>query len=169
MNLNQISQSVLDVLRNERFLSPDPTTKIGAVLVEGDRILSKGHNCPFEEIKDLALDGISHEKLFNRNYKINVMEHAECNCLRRNMYTMYHSNMLLITSTPCLHCAMEIVKHKVKHVGVVGFEPDFNDEKWGSLWKDALEYLSDNEVEIIFYDSEGKIVRRIEEGSIIAG
>jgi hypothetical protein len=64
---------------------------------------------------------------------------------------------------------MQIVKHKVKHVGVVGFEPDFNDEKWGSLWKDALQYLSDNEVEIIFYDSEGKIVRRIEEGSIIAG
>ena len=169
MNLNQISQSVLDALRNKRFESPDPTTKIGAVLVEGDRILSKGCNTPFEEIKDIACFGLDCYKLSNRNYKNNVMEHAECNCLRKNIYTIYHSTMLLITSTPCLHCAMEIVKHKVKHVGVVGFEPDFNDPKWGSLWKDALQYLTDNEVEIIFYDSEGKIVRRIEEGSIIAG
>lgn len=167
MNLNQISQSVLDVLQNKRSESPDPTTKIGAVLVEGDRVISKGCNTPFPEIEEYC--GKEWEKLQNRNYKINVMEHAECNCLRKNLYNIYHSTILLITSTPCLHCAMEIVKHKIKHVGVVGFEPDFNDEKWGSLWKDALQYLSDNEVEVIFYDSKGKALRRIEEGSIIAG
>ena len=191
MNSKQISQLILKDLEETLEYSWDPTTKCAAVIYDGERKISHGSNVPFPEILDsFKTEKDKHDfykKLLNRNYKINVMEHAECNCIRnipdneithcctedkklitekRNM--IFSSSVMYINSTPCFHCAVQIVKSGLKHVGIVGHNPDFTNESWGMLWEDALKYLDAHGVEVIFYDMSGRAISRVEEGTIIA-
>lgn len=181
MNLKRISPLILNELKQTASQSPDPSTKCAAILCEGERIISRGFNRPFPEVSDTDIG-----KLSNRNYKINIMEHAECNCIRnipvefsRNCCNENHvlqltkiqqihsSTFMYITSTPCLHCAIQIMKAGIRHVGIVDHNPDFTNESWGMLWKDAIEYLDKNGAEIIYYDRSGRVISRVEEGTIV--
>lgn len=191
MNLKQISPLILKDLQETLEYSWDPTTKCAAVIYDGDRKISHGSNIPFPEILSTLKTEVDknnlYRKLLNRNYKINVMEHAECNCIRNipeNYIThcctedkkltkekeqkIFASSIMYINSTPCLHCAIQIVKSGIKHVAIVGHEPDFKNESWGMLWEDALDYLDMYGVEVIFYDMSGRAISRVEEGTIIA-
>lgn len=166
MNLNKISQSVLEDLHNTAKLSRDPSTKCGAVIYDGTHFIGRGCNNPRPEIYNFVED----ELLTNRNFKINITEHAECAAIRNAKEEgkhIYHSATIFITSTPCLNCAIEIVNAGLHHVAIVDHDPDFTNASWGMLWKKALEHFERNGVEVNFYDKYGTIMERTEESSTL--
>lgn len=180
MTLMKISPLVLEDLQTVRAKSPDPSTKCGAVIYDGERFVARGCNTFFKELEYLAEVPNIDMLLGNRNYKLNVIQHAECNCiehveLRKTRFenkvvydkTLYSSATMYITSTPCLHCAMEIVRAGIRKVAIVDHDPDFSNPSWGELWRAALDFLTNNDVEVSYYDKSGKLLARVEEGTIV--
>ena len=177
MLLTKISQLVLDDLQNVSKLSRDPSTKCGAVIYDGMHFIGRGCNNPRHQLDEFAKHWKMKGKGFNvdemlkdRNFKINITEHAECAAIRdahQNGNWIYSSATIFITSTPCLNCAIEILKAGIKHVGIVAHNPDFSNPSWGNLWREALLYLTINDVEVNYYDKEGRLMARVEDGTII--
>lgn len=176
MILTEISQSALEDLRNVASLSQDPSTKCGAVIYDGNRFVGRGCNNPRPEVSQffskhwMAKDESLCCLLNNRNFKLNITEHAECAAIRNskeNGKHIYTSATIFVTSTPCLNCATEIVEAGLKHVAIVEHMPLFTNPSWGELWRLSLLYLSANDVEIGFYDKFGKLMARVEAGAIV--
>lgn len=177
MLLTKISQLVLDDLQNVSKLSRDPSTKCGAVIYDSLHFVGRGCNNPRRQVDELAKHWKMKDSNFNvdemlkdRNFKINITEHAECAAIRNAHQEgnwIYSSATIFITSTPCLNCAIEIVEAGLKHVAIVGHEPDFNNGSWGSLWATSIKYLDCHEVEVGFYDRFGELVARVENGTIV--
>lgn len=166
MNSKKISQLIIDKLHSVTENSKDPSTKCGAVIFDGYHFISEGCNNPRPEIFNFIED----KKLENRNFKINITEHAECCAIRKakeNNKTIYHSTTIYINSTPCLNCAVEIVKAGLKHVAIIDHNPNFENTSWGDLWCEALKYLLNNGVEVCYYDKFGKFMERIKISSAI--
>lgn len=174
MNLTKISPLVLEDLQTVTEKSNDPSTKCGAVIYDGTHFVSRGCNNPRPEFqkfmeKDWRMKDFSIKDLVeNRDFKINITEHAECACIRQKCGTIYSSATIYINSTPCLNCAIEIVEAGLKHVAIVGHYPDFENPHWGSSWKMALFYLAYHDVEVSFYDKTGKFMERVEASAVIS-
>ena len=96
--------------------SKDPSTKVGAVIVDDDnRIVSIGYNGFPKGVKD-------DERLDNRDLKYKMVLHAEENAI-------FHANKILEGCTiytypllPCSNCAARIIQVGIKRVVSVPFD-----------------------------------------------
>ena len=104
--------------------SKDPSTKVGAVLVDDhDNILAMGYNGFARGVTD------SEERLCNRSMKYRLMTHAELNTLLAAARTGTSTNgaTLIVSSLfPCEACASAIVQAGIKRV----IAPRPNNERW---------------------------------------
>lgn len=116
--------------------SPAERLKVGAVLVKQNRIISCGYNALPE-----ALDGPCEDE--NGKTRPEV-RHAEENALRALVRTPESAvgATMFVTHWCCLQCAIDVVDAGVATVYV--------DSPYRS--PDGLQYLKDNEVEVIHYD-----------------
>ncbi len=126
--------------------SQDPSTKVGAVIVNDDkRVLSMGYN-------DLTM-GLDdkHPKLRERPLKYKVTEHAE----RNACYSAARLGISLMGTTivstlfPCSSCARAIVQSGIARL--VAPEPDWDHERWGEDFRIASRILQKAGTTIIFY------------------
>lgn len=111
-------------------LSHAKRQKVGAVLIKHDNPISCGCNGTYPGDDNCCeVDGVT---------KPDVI-HAEVNCLDKLRFIHETSidAVLVCTHEPCLGCAREIWKSKVKHVV---FEEFYKSEKSPSNW-DGIEYL----------------------------
>ena len=103
--------------------SKDPSTKVGAVIVDRDRrIISTGFNG-----FPLHLDDTP-ERLNNRELKYQMILHAEENAIllaRRSV----EGCTLYVTHPPCPHCASAIIQAKIQRVICYKPTPDYM-ERW---------------------------------------
>lgn len=96
-------------------LSKDPSTKVGAIIVNGDRqILSSGFNGFPRGIED------TEERLNNRDTKLKLVVHAEQNAICAAAWngTRLLNGKMYITHAPCSRCSLEIIQsgvYTVKH------------------------------------------------------
>lgn len=90
--------------------SPDPSTQVGAVLVQGNTILSTGFNAFRPE------DGISSEKYKDRPFKLKHIRHAEVACVENFGGSLTSDMTLYTTHFPCSRCAGFILTSGVKTV-----------------------------------------------------
>lgn len=92
----------------ESLKSKDPNTKVGAVLVKNDEILSYGHNGFFKEYEDN----------FSWNDKYPYVIHAEMDCITKaiNDNKDIKDSVLYVTHYPCNECAKLIVLSKIKKI-----------------------------------------------------
>lgn len=121
--------------------SKDPSTKVGACIVDTDkRIVSLGYNGFPVNITD------SETRLQTRDIKYDLVVHAEMNALafaNRSVkgYTMYASLL------PCVRCATMIIQHGI---GTVCSPMPENSvlERWGDSFNKSIELFSEAGVAI---------------------
>lgn len=127
--------------------SKDRSRKVGAVIVDGKRILSVGYNGPPEGVNDDVEDRHIKPK------KLMYVVHAEANalyfCSATKGATMY------VTLFPCAGCAQAIIQRGIKRV--ICNTPDWNDKSWGESFQASKEMMEEAGVEIILLSDETKI------------
>lgn len=114
--------------------SKDPSTKVGAVLVNDLRqVVGMGYNGFARGIND------SDERLNNRELKYKLVVHAEVNAIiqagheaRDSMLYVYPSFMI---PPICHDCCKAAIQAGIR--GIVGFKPDESDPRV-QRWKDSI-------------------------------
>ena len=100
--------------------SKDPSTKVGAVIVDDShRVISVGYNGFPKGIDD------SPEIYADREYKLNTIIHAETNAILFAQRDLAGCTLYTFPCMPCAHCAALIVQSGIKTVVTVaneGFE-----------------------------------------------
>jgi len=126
--------------------SKDPSSQVGAVITDGNRIVSLGYNGFAAGVVD------SPERLADRNCKLNLTIHAEENAMifaKRDLRgcTVY------VTHPPCPRCASKLIQDEVKRIVFISPSEDFL-----SRWADDLELsyqmYAEAGIEHLVYDLE---------------
>jgi len=113
--------------RNESGRSKDPTTKVGAVIVDVcGEFISSGHNAfPCGVVED--------ERLHDRKLKNEIVVHAEPNAILLAERDLRGAT-IYVTHTPCCRCAGLIIQAGIKRVVTNPPSPEFL-ERWGESLK----------------------------------
>jgi dCMP deaminase len=111
--------------------SKDPSSQVGAVITDGNRIISLGYNGFAAGVEDKV------ERLDDRACKLNLTIHAEENAMifaKRDLTgcTVY------VTHPPCPRCASKLIQEEVGRVVYIAPSEDFL-----SRWADDLELSSE--------------------------
>jgi dCMP deaminase len=107
--------------------SKDPSSQVGAVITDGNRIVSLGYNGFAAGVEDKV------ERLDDRACKLNLTIHAEENAMifaKRDLTgcTVY------VTHPPCPRCASKLIQEEVSRIVYIAPSEDFL-----SRWADDLE------------------------------
>lgn len=89
--------------------SKDPSTKVGAVITRGNRIISTGFNGPPQKVHDLQ------ERLLDREIKLRMVLHAEVNAILFAKQDLKGCT-LYCTHPPCTQCASIIIQSGLEEV-----------------------------------------------------
>jgi dCMP deaminase len=136
----------MDLARRTALMSKDPDRKVGAVLASDDRRqFSLGYN----GFPSGTLDSLGN--LYDKQFKLAHMVHAEENCLRQAPFESFGST-LYVTRFPCLRCAQFILSFEVKRV--VAPRPDFGHLRWGDSWMRSQGEMQRAGVEITYMEVE---------------
>ena len=91
--------------------SKDPSSKIGAVIVDSNRrIVSTGYNGFARGVRDT--DG----RLWNRDVKYKIVLHAEENAIMFAKQNLDGCSLYVTNMPPCSHCASLIIQSGIKSV-----------------------------------------------------
>lgn len=138
---------------NKRFLelaefisswSHDPSTKVGAVIVDKDRrIVSTGYNGLARGVKDTS------ERLENREVKYKIILHAEENAIMFSKQNLDGCSLYVSSMPPCSHCASLIIQSGIKVVYTWKQEiPD----RWVESYKLTRQMFRESGVKLIFVE-----------------
>lgn len=124
--------------------SKDPSSQVGAVITDGNRIVSLGYNGFAAGVNDTA------ERLENRDYKYNLTIHAEENAMifanrDLNGCTVY------VTHPPCPRCASKLIQDQIKRVVYINPSEDFL-SRWADDLKLSKEMYSEAGIEVSSYE-----------------
>lgn len=130
--------------------SKDPSTKIGAVLVRGDNIISIGYNGFPRGIQD------TNDRLINREEKYFYIVHAEHNSiLNAAKNGIATKGAVLYTSgMPCNECAKAIVQAGISTVYIHKQYPSLSHGKWAKSVSKAIEIFDESGVFLHQFDQE---------------
>lgn len=142
---NKWNQRFLDLAENVAGWSKDPSTKVGAVIVNPDRqIMSCGYNGLPQGVEDTK------ERLENRELKYSLVVHAERNAIifaRQNLKDCY---LYTYPFMPCSVCAGMIIQSGIKHV--VSYK-NYN-PRWADSFDLSIKMFSEAKVELILLEKK---------------
>lgn len=120
---NKWIKRFLNLAKNEvAQWSKDPSTKVAAVVAEGNRLISVGYNG--------APPGLDDEfALRDRETKIACTIHAEHNAMDFSGREYLNGCTLYITHPPCDRCAAQIIKRRVSRVVYIDPDPEMR-KRW---------------------------------------
>jgi dCMP deaminase len=126
--------------------SKDPSSQVGAVITDGNRIISLGYNGFAAGVEDKP------ERLGNRECKLNLTIHAEENAMifaKRDLTdcTVY------VTHPPCPRCASKLIQEEVARVVYISPSEDFL-SRWEDDLKLSHEMYQEAGVEVAAYELE---------------
>lgn len=131
----------LDLAEHISKWSKDPSTKVGAVIVDSQRrIVSTGYNGFPVGVMD------SYDRLTDRDTKYEMIIHAEANAIlfahqRMNGMTLYTTPF-----QPCSRCASLIIQSGISRV--ISYE-NGEQNRWADSFKLAKELFDESEVQLI--------------------
>jgi dCMP deaminase len=105
--------------------SKDPSTKCGAVITKGNKIISLGYNGFSKGIKD------SVGRLNNRDAKYQLVVHAETNAILFSKEDLLGCTIYTWPFPPCCRCAVNIIQADITRV-VAPFPSGELEERWKS-------------------------------------
>jgi dCMP deaminase len=125
--------------------SKDPSSKIGAVIVNDDhRILATGYNGFPRGIQD------DEDRLNNREIKYSLIVHAEMNALMNALYSgvSVKGATLYVYGLPvCDNCTKSVIQAGISRVVIT--YPDVVAEKWQTIWNEKSKPMYE-EVKVSF-------------------
>lgn len=122
--------------------SKDPSSKIGAVIVDRNRrIISTGYNGFPRCVKDLD------NRLGDRNLKYKMVLHAEENAIMFAKQNLEGCSLYVTKMPPCSHCAALIIQSGIKHVYVPNGEIP---ERWRESVEITKTMFAESGVEMKF-------------------
>jgi len=124
--------------------SKDPSSQVGAVITDGNRIISLGYNGFAAGVVD------SQERLEDRNCKLNLTIHAEENAMifaKRDLRgcTVY------VTHPPCPRCASKLIQDEVKRIVFITPSADFL-SRWADDLKLSYQMYAEAGIEHVAYE-----------------
>jgi len=131
--------------------SKDPRTKIGAVLVRDNRLISSGFNGFPYKVND------SIDRYNDRELKYAVVVHAEANAVLQCALLGQSSkdSILYTQGVPCSECCKSIIQGGVKKIVVHQQWPNqCHVEKWIKSFKISEMMLKEAEVVIEIFDGK---------------
>ena len=135
----------LDLAEHVSKWSKDPSTKVGAVIVDSQRrIVSTGYNGFPVGVMD------SYDRLTNRDNKYEMIIHAEANAIlfahqRMNGMTLYTTPF-----QPCSRCASLIIQSGISRV--ISYEIEESKNRWSDSFKLAKELFEEAGVELLLLE-----------------
>jgi len=123
--------------------SKDPSSQVGAVITDGNRIVSLGYNGFAAGVEDRP------ERLGDRECKLNLTIHAEENAMifaKRDLSgcTVY------VTHPPCPRCASKLIQEEVKRIVYIAPSEDFL-SRWADDLRLSAEMYQEAGVEVSSY------------------
>ena len=123
------------------MFSKDPSTKVGAVIVDDDnRVISIGYNGFPKGIRD-------DNRLSNRELKYEMIVHAEANALLFANAPVRGCTIYTWPFQPCSRCASLIIQAGIRRVVSV----ESKDQKWRENFQLAHDMMTEARIEIITY------------------
>ena len=128
--------------------SKDPSTKVGAVLVDQEnRPLSNGFNGPPRKVRD------SSDRLYHRETKLKIVLHAEHNAVLLAERAISGCSCYLWPLPPCAHCASILIQKEV--LRVIAPEPSKEAiDRWGKDLILSEELFKEASVELVIIPRE---------------
>lgn len=123
----------LDLAQNIAGFSKDPSTRVGAVLIDDEHnIISMGYNGFPRGISD------TQERLKNREIKYKYIVHAEINCLLSAGHNINGCTLIIWPFGPCENCMKMIIQTGVKRI----VYPKASEELM-ARWNESLKFAED--------------------------
>lgn len=124
--------------------SKDPSTKVGAVIAEDNRIISVGYNGFSRGVEDLD------QRYQDRETKLKLTIHAEENAILFANQPLKHATIYVYPFLPCSSCAAKIIQVGIKHV----ISTDYIPEAWKSSFDLTLEQFKEAGINCFTYPKE---------------
>lgn len=134
--MNKWDKNFLELAKTVSTFSKDPSTKVGAVIVDNDnRVISIGYNGFPKGIRD-------DNRLDNRDLKYDMVVHAEANALLFANAPVKGCTIYTWPFQPCSRCASLIIQAGVQRVVSVENE----ETRWVSNFQLAHDMLTEARV-----------------------
>lgn len=122
--------------------SKDPSTKVGAVIVDKDnRIISIGYNGFPASIED-------DERLLDREQKYKIIVHGEINAILFAGKSLVGCTLYTIPFEPCPRCAGLIIQSGIKRV----VSPRNNNSRWEEDFKITRKLFKEAGISLNYYE-----------------
>lgn len=130
----------LELARFISCWSKDPSTRVGAVIVdENRRIVSTGYNGLPQGVED------TDERLNNRELKYKLIVHGERNALLFASKPVHGCTLYTTPFMPCSVCAGMVIQAGIKRV----VAPYSDNPRWAEDFKLTEQLFSEAEVELV--------------------
>ena len=131
----------LEMARNAASWSKDPSTKVGAVIVDDDkRVISVGYNGFPKGVTD-------DERLHDREEKYKMIVHAERNALLFANKDVKNCSIYTYPFMPCSVCAGMVIQAGIKRVVTV----KNNNDRWQKDFVVSRQMFKESEIDLIEY------------------
>ena len=123
--------------------SKDPSTKVGAVIIDADRrVVSVGYNGLPRGVED------SDERLNNRDIKYKIIIHAERNAILFAQKSLKDCTLYVFPMMPCASCASMVIQSGIKRV----VAPVSNNPRWQQDIDISMQLFKEANVEVCLLD-----------------
>lgn len=131
----------LDLAKLISTWSKDPSTQVGAVIVDNDnRVVSVGYNGFPQKISD-------NDRLEKREEKYNIIVHAEANALLFANKSVNGFTLYTYPFQPCSKCASLIIQSGIKRVVTIIND----DDRWAENFCIARRLLAEANIALDHY------------------
>lgn len=138
--MNKWDIRFLELAKHISNWSKDPSTKVGAVIVDAERrVVSMGYNGFPRRVEDLE------ERLNDRPTKYAMVAHAELNAILSSPNSVKGTTVYVWPLPPCNECAKSIIQSGVKKV----VAPKIIHERWGLSNELAMTMFKESGVEFV--------------------
>ena len=152
MSLSAWDIRFMDIAKSVSEWSPDPSTKVGAIVVSDQNlILAFGWNAFPRKVTSIKEDGVE------REVKYKYIIHAEANTIynsTRNGISLLGSTLYVYGIPPCLDCGKAIVQVGVRRV--ISIVKDNIRQSWLDSYDNTKKLFAEVGIEEAVYDEKYK-------------
>jgi len=135
MTANKWDKRFLNLAKEVSTWSKDPSTQVGAVLVQGKHVVGLGYNGFAAGVED------TEERLHNRDLKYKLVVHAEVNAILMAGDKAKHATIYVYPAfaIPCIchDCCKTAIQAGVKEV--VGYHPSPEYQERAKRWQESID------------------------------
>lgn len=147
----------LQLARHISTFSKDPSTKVGAVIIDkNNKLVSIGYNGFPKDVEDTT------ERYLDKKIKYSMIVHAEQNAILNTNVDLQDCTLYvyptLMKGACCNECAKSVATKGIKNVVYYKTEPN---ERWTDQGKTTLTMFAESNVKIIEICKNGKGVLNV--------